>query len=51
MKNKKTYIPLTLIISSKRIFLQENKFSEKIQIYNEISEMIFTEKLSQSELT
>ena len=51
VKNKKIHIPLTWIISSKKIFLQENKHSEKVLIYNDISEIIFTEKLSQSKLT
>ena len=49
-KNKKIHIPLTWVISSKQIFLQKNAFSEKILIYNDISEVIFSEKLTPSEL-
>ena len=49
-KNKKAYIPLTWVISSKNIFLQKNKTSEKVLIYNDISEIIFSDKLSQLEL-
>ena len=46
VKNKKIHIPLTWIISSKRIFLQNNKNSEKVLIYNDISEIIFADKLT-----
>ena len=49
-KNKKINIPLTWIISSKNIYLQKNKNSEKVLIYNNISEIIFSEKLTQSQL-
>ena len=50
VKNKKTHIPLTWIISSKNVYLQKNKKTEKILIYNDISEVIFSEKLTQSQL-
>jgi peptidyl-tRNA hydrolase len=49
-KNKKIHVPLTWIISSKQIFLQKNKKSEKILIYDDISEAIFSEKMTQSQL-
>ena len=50
VKNKKVHIPLTWIISSKNVYLQKNKNTEKVLIYNNISEIIFSDKLSQSEL-
>ena len=49
-KDKISHIPLTWIISSKNIYLQKNKNSEKILIYNDISEIASSEKLSPSEL-
>ena len=48
-KNKKISIPLTWIISSKEIFLQFNKTSEKFLIYNSISDAIQSEDLSLAE--
>ena len=49
-KDKIAHIPLTWIISSKNIYLQKNKNSEKLLIYIDISEIAFSEKLSPSEL-
>ena len=49
-KNKKMCIPLTWGISSKNIFLQMNNNSEKFFIYNNISELIQCEELSQREI-
>ena len=49
-KDKISHIPLTWIISSKNIYLQKNKNSEKILIYKDISEIASSEKLSPSEL-
>ena len=49
-KNKKVSIPLTWVISSKNIFLQNNKSSEKFLIYNDISEIIQNQDLSQNEI-
>ena len=49
-KNKIAHIPLTWIISSKNIFLQKNKNSEKLLIYKDISEITSSGKLTSSEL-
>jgi hypothetical protein len=49
-QNNKISIPLTWVISSKNIFLQYNKLSEKFLVYNNISEIIQGNEFSQSEL-
>ena len=49
-KNKKVCIPLSWSINSKNIFLQMNNKSEKFLIYNNISEIIQFEELTQREI-
>ena len=49
-ENSKITIPLTWIISSKNIYLQNNKLSEKFLLCNNISEIIQINDLSQKEL-
>ena len=49
-KNKKVTIPLTWVISSKNIYMQFNKNSEKFLIYDKISDVIQFDELSSSEI-
>ena len=49
-KNQRVSIPLTWVISSKNIFLQYNKNSEKFLLYNNISEIFINESLSPIEI-